>query len=100
MAKVSTVRDQELYGFKVTLRRSNAECCSAVIVVSVDLPASVLENGHVLDVVFESSIEETVVIISQSLQLDRLISLLLAWLGTLREQQCLYFLVISIVERS
>ena len=73
MTDVSTVSDQELNGFDVALRCGDTECGSAVIVVGVDLPPGVLKDRHVLCVVFEGSIEETVVVVSQGLQLDGLI---------------------------
>lgn len=73
MTDVCAVSDQELNGLLVALRCGDTECGSAVIVVGVDLPAGVLEDRHVLCVVFEGSIEETVVVVSQGLQLDGLI---------------------------
>lgn len=83
MAKIRAVRNQELDSLEVALRGSDSNGCSSIIIVGVDLPPLNLKNGHVFYVIFERSVEKTVVIIPQSLKFNRLIGLLFARFSTL-----------------
>jgi hypothetical protein len=75
---VCTIGDQELDSLKVALRGSNTESCTTIIIIGIDSPSLILKNCHVLHVVLESGIKETIVIIIKVLDLDRSVWLYLS----------------------
>ena len=100
MAGVGIILHEELDGLQVALGGRDAKGGTAIIVEGIDSPALVLEDGHVPDIISESCIEETVVIVIQILNLDRGIGMLLAELGTLRLKEGGNLFVVGIIERS
>ena len=63
MAGVRIILHEELDGFQVALGGSNTKRGTPIIVEGIDSPALILEDCHVLDIISESCIEETVVIV-------------------------------------
>lgn len=100
VTRIRTILYEELNSLKIAFRGSNTKGGTAIVIVSVDSPALIFQNSHILYIILECSIEKTVVIVVEVLDLNWSVGVTFASLSSICLKKSSYLFIIGIIERS